>query len=326
MKRRILAILLVVFSLGTTVAHASSNLATSNEKDRINEMNQQIDELSSLAAEAARDGNYELAYAHEEQLRLLGVEISTEICEQDIQSGESVNEDGISTLTTVDPPEDTSAVHWYKYTYNWPYINGKTYEIIRIRAVSWDDTSEWLHVEGSITSKVARTFVASAINNLISVAVGASPVGALYTVLDLMEAVSEDLSSCQYLTVGLGGITCNYYIDVAINFYWTREKGSNDSFVLTLKENHLTINYAYIITVRKTAYDGSIETLPDTGRITGKTYTGDNYNDLDVVCELAAAGLSQRENNAGAVVLTLATNESVTVPQIDMPLYMEYIS
>ncbi len=87
---------------------------------------------------------------------------------------------GISS-DNISYPEDTNSVRWYKQTFTnyYQYDLGRNYDVIKLTAVSWDDTSDWLHVNSLTTTNTNQVSYAAslALNSylaLVEVVVGES--------------------------------------------------------------------------------------------------------------------------------------------------------
>lgn len=91
-----------------------------------------IDEWIALAADAAHDGNYELAYYYEDLLRSAGVKIVATDYAETAMYLFGMN-DATSTNEFSNPykPDDTGAIHWYQHetTNFYNYYGGGNYDL-----------------------------------------------------------------------------------------------------------------------------------------------------------------------------------------------------
>lgn len=316
MKKRIisfvLALVICVCSVFSTCAASCSNDLQADY----------IDELITLAGQAARSGNLELANKYEEQVQAMGVEVLSQ--EEIFSLTQELRGNSAETYSVPTPP-DAPSVHWYRQTTTNYRNDGKYYDIIALRCVSWDDTSAWLHVDNQfVTNPNAKSFGASAAINLVQVAVGQTPWSIISTIGDFFEAINKDISNYNTLSIDKKAITCYYSADISVTFYWVSLHGE-DSYCLCVRENMLSMNYSYLMRTSITQKNGKVDTI-NSGTITpgGEiVYKAPQYGNLGRACQAYESDIIVNYN-AGALKFNLA-GDTVTLPEITIPPYMDSV-
>lgn len=314
----VVLVALMIFScVGTAFAASTSTPSSLDAQDT-----DYINELIDLASEAARSGEKQLAYQYEEMLQELGVEVMTGDEVWDFYVNE-INNGVEPILDDVVKPPNTSSIHWYKTTYmNHPYA-GKSYDVITIRATSWDDTSDWLHVEQTLKNKKKQSSIPLASLEYIFEA-GADKVEGLLglvTIKSIFEKAFLTFSKYEYLDVNPGDIICMFTADIDVMWHWVREHNSpKDDYVIRLEENKIVGDYSYIHYIRATEPNGKV-TTKSSGELTVPfEYERDDFGDIDRACQ-AFLDDKIREVNVGDIELKF-NNESLTIPEFILPPYL----
>ena len=241
-----------------TPVSALGNSAFSHSLAMQGEMNL-IDELISLAGSATRSGNTEPALEYEATIASYGVEIITT---SNIQSaleefGMTVSSRAVTRPEDIPLPNDTSSVHWYKYSapgfYN--YRTGGNYDLVSITAVSWDDTNPYLHYDAVTKTNTSRkSYLRSVLEQstelVISMAISEVPgVSTIMTLADIhTNAMAE---SIQYVTAEIAPNDLSVYwtADRTIRFWYAQSSGSGNGFGLWYVEEMITIETLSVMTV-----------------------------------------------------------------------------
>ena len=324
-KRTITITLLFCFAINLFMpAAAKETLPDSSEGTEYS-----VDELIILASRAAREGDIDTANQYEAQIESLGVEtLSTQEAYAWI-SAETELTEGPALLSTVNPPPDTSAVHWYRSEYSYSYINGKIYDIVKIQAVSWDDTNDWLHVEGQINLSTMESFSLDPDEILGAVGFISTPFDLFFTLGDVFEGIGQltsEYSQIQIMTSNsLGDTThCMYTVDMTVGFWWIKEHNTSDPYVLRLQDQVLDIAYSYMFIARLVRNDGEVESIPANSPSLSDIYYPLGYNDSDNVCSAYLADQITQQYVPG-IIVRLGEHTSTITP-FNIPPYMESLA
>lgn len=284
---------------------------------------QEVDTLITLASKAARDGDLELAHQYELQIEALGTEIlsAEDVRELEAELSGNSTTDIVPLATDINPPSNNNKVHFYKTTTQNYYNGGQYYDIITIRAVSWDDTSSWLHTSGSITTSAVTTYsVVSDMSKAVMESIISS--APLMTVLDLFSSFSQSTSGYSSMTIGKDDGTCLYAIDMEVRHQWIRPHGNGD-YVLRVRESKYSeINYSTSIIATATKTNGSIQTKTISNDYSGR-YTPSQYGALNRVCQ-AYKNDAIAEYSAGSIPFTIGS-KTVSIPAMTIPPYMDLL-
>lgn len=309
----ILLVVALIFALNVP----ANAVSTAYQAD-INE--QKIDELVTLAGKAARDGNLEKAYAYEEQIKALGTEILTYEEVKELTSELSGNI-ASPQATDVNPPPNSSGVHFYRSENNNYRYNNKYYDIITIRAASWDGTNDWLHTEGEIKTSSPTTYsIASALGTTVVKTILGGVASSLMTVSDIIQDANEATSECTNLSIDSKGGTCVYIIDMEVKFQWIRPHGNGDYILRVREAKYPEINYSVIVIAKIERKNGSIKTYTDSKDF-DKSYTPTGYGGFSRVCQAYENG-SIAEYRVPAFTIAIGT-KSATISSMPLPPYME---
>ena len=265
-----------------------------NRSNQIIERSIIIDELIFQAAAAARSGDLNTALKYEEIIKSYGVEVITTNDTQAALShfgmvGEAM---GITADDDIPYPEDDNSVRWYKSTtvgfYQW--VLGGYYDIIKLTAVSWDDTSEWLHAEmASITNPKKISFSESLFQNASSALLNIGieqlvpGVSAIYTVADIADQMKMDLSDYHSFEIDSNCITCVVSADMTVNFWYARSNGSGRGYGLYYAENMIEANYMLSGVIRYANPNGKVDSLTFS-KGGNKTFKDYDFGNMSKVC------------------------------------------
>ena len=309
----------MIFSCVGTAFAASTNTSSSLDAQDTDYINELID----LASAAARSGDKELAYQYEEMLQDLGVEVMTGDEVWDFYVNE-INHGVEPLLEDIEKPPNTSSIHWYKVQYGNHRYAGKAYDVITMRATSWNDTSDWLHVEQTIKNKKKQMSIPLAGLKYIFEA-GAQKVEGLLgliTIKSIFNSANLSLSKYEYLDIKPGDVICTYTADIDVMWHWVREHNSpKKDYKIRLEENKIEGDYSYILTIRATdSSTGKVDTKTS-GKLTVPfKYELDDFGDIDRACQAFIDG-KIREVNVGGIELKFH-DESITIPEFTLPPYL----
>ena len=280
--------------------------------------------MIDLAGKAARDGDFAAAYEYERQIESLGVEIISceEVHEFMVENGGEYVD---TNSTEVYPPPNSSRVHFYKSTSLNYYYNNNRYDIVTIQAVSWDDTSDWLHCEGTIKSNQPTVYdVVSGLGMFVVETVVGEVSSGLMTVAGVLSAIGEGSSQTTTLTIQPGETVCTYAIDMDVKFQWIRPHGNGD-YVLRVREaRYAEINYGISLLTTTTLKNGSTKTFTVSDDFE-KSYTPSNYGSLARVCQAYVAGIGNR-NIVDYYVPDydiIFLGKTTIIPSMQIPPYMD---
>lgn len=325
-KRRVVSIVLVLVIIlsYTNSVSASSTLIQSEE------VLVRIDELIDLAGRAARDGKLDLAYQYEHQIEQLGADILSveEVIEMERELCNSTNTDQAISVMNVTKPTDSSAVHFYKTRRKYYYAStAQYYDIITIRAVSWDDTSNWLHDDGQIVTKKPHSFpLASAAASVVIGLILPERVALAVSLSDFLMAAGANTSNYTTFDIDENGGIATYSVDMEVRFQWICPYGSNDHVLRVRESKYSEINYTTTLNVKAKRNDGYTKTYSDSNTYF-ESYTPSEYGSLERVCEAYLnselyPGDPIREYSAGPIMMTIG-QRTVSIAALTIPPYMD---
>lgn len=319
MKKRITSMLLalaMVMGLIGPTAMAASQRAYDYEY---------TDTLSTLAGQAARSGNLDLAAEYESELQSLGVDILTTSEVIQLQ-----NEfEGIMPLAdNVPEPPNTNSVHWYKTTKYGHTYNGRKYDIIQIKAVAWDTPNQWLHAGGVESYAPTRSTDIPVIagSKLVTALIERTVGSATVTIADFFTSIGQAafIDSYSYLTIPNssqdGHITASRDEYLDIYFYWVSEKGASD-YSLRTKEAVGNLNYSYTVKGKLVKPDGSSRLVNSGGSVPKTTFLPTTRATWDSPCR-AYLSNTYTEYWPGDIEFNI-NGTDFWIPQIPVPQNME---
>lgn len=309
--KKVLSVFLVVAMIFTLCipAYAEESQLQAEAKSR------RIQDLASLAGKAARDGDYELAYSYEDEIRMLGGEILT--YEQFVSAVDDLSRTP-SCAKSIDPPPNTDYVHFTKVTTKGYKYGQKSFDIITITATAWADNAGYLHHNGAAYTNSANNF------NLVGVAASKALASTSFsnftetimTMLDFFSAVGDSMSNYTTMSVKKGDGQCLYSIDMQVNYQWVSPYGKEDYRMMVREARYSEVNYSTSILASVTNKNGKVDTYTKS-----KDYSTDDtpsgYGSLDRVCRAYLDGRLV-EYPPNSFIITIGTTQ-VSVPPMNVP-------
>lgn len=277
---------------------------------------EQIRELAILAGEAARSGNSILAEQYEDQLHTLGGQVLT--------SSEILQLEGefmgiVPYVSSVELPPNTHDIHWTLTPKKQHSYKGKSYDIIAVTAVSWDDTNEWLHADfaASYAPRTPQNIAVNTAYKFIQLGLTKTAFSAFVTLGNFFDDIGKSASNYSLITTAKSGIAVSCSEDINITFYWISEAGAND-YSMRVKETSGEVNYGYTANVSLTNKStGKVDTINQSGTVRQKSYKAANYGNLDRVCQ---AYLNGTVAEYAAEDITITINDvTFQFPQPPLP-------
>lgn len=247
MLRKVISVfvglVLLLFSVIPANAAEAANVKKSIQTEK--EL-AEIDTLISLASSAAQAGKMEAAHTYEEMIKDYGVEVVASDNVQQALVALGMDDAAVASTYDVDLPENTSAVHWYKYSapnyYN--YRTGGNYDLICITASSFDGTHPLLRYSSvSYGNKQHKTYTQSVIDSAVAELVRygieetIDGAGLLLTVADIARKAQEESRVFSTVEIPTNGLTVVFSAERTIRFWYARSTGSGTGYGLWYVED-----------------------------------------------------------------------------------------
>lgn len=296
----------------------------------------EINELITLAGVAARAGDLETAQKYEDILVARGVEIVATDDPQKALVQLGIEEETAASTYAVPDMEDTEAVHWFKYSvtnwYNWRTFGN--FDLISLRAESWDDTNSIL-VSGwnGVTNTKPKTYATSVLENigieLVKFGIEKTfdeyedIASVVMTVGDVF--LDTDANSAEFTTMEMtsGSVDFRWLGESSVTFWYVRSNGSGRDYALYCVEEKITLDYDCDFEVRYRYPDGHVETDLATTKVDDLKLGADSYGDMTRPCD-ACKNKEFRMHNVGNFVL-ICGDEEIIVEGMYTPYIPEEI-
>lgn len=333
--KNVLAILLISMLLFSLTISACGLDATTNE-DVVRAIAAQkememIDEWIALAADAASNGNYELATHYEDLLQTYGVKIvATDYFDTAMylfDMDDSVSPDKFSNPYL---PDDTRAIHWYQHetTGFYNYYGGGNYDLISITATCWDGSNSLMYRNGlTYSNPKGKSFseiaILTAAESLVDIATGGGYLKTgLITLLDIKNKYEE--SNLPYTTVEIpaNNLVVVWWAERSIRYWYVRPNGSGKNHVLVCAADMYIGDYQCSTTLRSYDTEGKVYTDILTKMINDVSIYSEGYGDMAFACEAyrdALVSNNMTTSEVGDVFISFMGN-FVIIPSLDLPV------
>lgn len=346
MLRKLLAVIVVLgICVGIVVPANAAELKAIEQANAIQERAAVIDELITIASEAWRSGEDELAERYESMLSSYGVKSLVTNDPREAEAYFGLRSDG-SDVMPCDIPEmeSTNAIKWYSMEYNdyYHYLNGKYYNLVCLYAKPINAIPSGLFYEDiTVENPNAVSFETALIDNvsealaedMVSFAAGeiAGLIPSVDFVVDsvvtLGDVVSKaTLESQEYKTIRInpGSMACHWDVQVTACYWYVKRSGTAADYGLYCAENKISFNTVSSVYVAYVKDDGTFTTRPAVDITLENEYRAEGYNYLAKMVE-AFEESAYRHDSVGPVWVYFR-DQAVKVEDFEVPLYPQYVS